>query len=93
MTRRQVGAMLSIEGVLSGLLGLGTGLLLGYAISLVLIHVVNRQSFHWSMELHLPWRSLALFAAVMLLLATVVAALSGRSAMGKDVIRAVKDDW
>jgi len=93
MTRRQVRAMLSIEGVLSGLLGLGTGLLLGYAISLVLIHVVNRQSFHWSMELHLPWRSLALFAAVMLLLATVVAAVSGRSAMGKDVIRAVKDDW
>jgi hypothetical protein len=29
----------------------------------------------------------------MLLLATVVAAVSGRSAMGKDVIRAVKDDW
>jgi putative ABC transport system permease protein len=93
MTRRQVSAMLSTEGVLSGTLGLGTGLVLGYAISLVLILVVNRQSFHWSMELHVPWRSLALFAAAMLLLATVVAAASGRSAMGKDVIRAVKDDW
>jgi putative ABC transport system permease protein len=93
MTRRQVSVMLSLEGVLSGALGLGTGLLLGWAISLVLIHVVNRQSFHWSMEMHLPWSSLALFAAAMLLLATVVAAVSGRSARGKDVIRAVKDDW
>jgi len=93
MTRRQVSAMLSTEGALSGTLGLGTGLVLGYGISLVLIHVVNRQSFHWSMELHVPWRSLALFSAAMLLLATVVAAVSGRSAMGKDVIRAVKDDW
>jgi putative ABC transport system permease protein len=93
MTRRQVSAMLSTEGMLSSALGLGIGLLLGWAISLVLIHVVNRQSFHWSMELHLPWRSLALFSAAMLGLATVVAAVSGRSAMGKDVIRAVKDDW
>jgi len=93
MTRRQVSAMLSTEGMLSSALGLGIGLLLGWAISLVLIHVVNRQSFHWSMELHLPWRSLALFSVAMLGLATVVAAVSGRSAMGKDVIRAVKDDW
>ena len=93
MTRRQVSQMLSTEGVVSGMLGLGTGLVLGYGISLVLIHVVNRQSFHWSMELHVPWRSLALFSAAMLLLATVVAAVSGRSAMGRDVIRAVKDDW
>ena len=35
-------------------LGLALGLALGWVISLVLIHVVNRQSFHWSMELHSP---------------------------------------
>jgi len=93
MTRRQVGAMLSVEGALSAALGLSTGLLLGWAISLVLIHVVNRQSFHWGMEVHLPWRSLALLAVTLMVLATVVAALSGRSAMGKDIIRAVKEDW
>ena len=93
MTRRQVGAMLSVEGALSAALGLSTGLLLGWAISLVLIHVVNRQSFHWGMEVHLPWRSLALLAVTLMVLATLVAALSGRSAMGKDIIRAVKEDW
>jgi len=82
-----------VEGALSAALGLSTGLLLGWAISLVLIHVVNRQSFHWGMEVHLPWRSLALLAVTLMVLATLVAALSGRSAMGKDIIRAVKEDW
>ena len=32
-------------------IGLVVGLALGFAISLILIHVVNRQSFHWGMEL------------------------------------------
>ena len=52
MTRRQIGAMLATEGALVSALGLAVGLALGWVISLILIHVVNRQSFHWSMELH-----------------------------------------
>jgi putative ABC transport system permease protein len=55
--------------------------------------VVNRQSFHWSMELHVPWMGLALFSVVMLALATITAAVSGRQAMGGDVVRAVREDW
>jgi putative ABC transport system permease protein len=55
--------------------------------------VVNRQSFHWSMELHLPWAGLAAFAAVMLGLAVLTAMLSGRLAMGADAVRAVREDW
>ncbi|HMH19659.1 MAG TPA: hypothetical protein VK572_16090, partial [Burkholderiales bacterium] len=62
-------------------------------ISLVLIHVVNRQSFHWGMELHPPWQLLAEFVTVMLVLATCTAIASGRQAMGGDVVRAVKEDW
>ena len=55
LTRRQIGAMLAAEGGLLALLGAAAGLVSGAAISLVLIHVVNRQSFNWSMELHAPW--------------------------------------
>ncbi len=54
MTRAQIGAMLAAEGGLLALLGVAVGLVLGAAISLVLIHVVNRQSFNWSMDLHPP---------------------------------------
>jgi hypothetical protein len=74
-------------------IGLVAGSLLGFAISLVLIHVVNRQSFHWSMDLTLPWLPLAGFVGAVLALATVTAVLSGRQAMGGDVVRAVKEDW
>ena len=93
MTRRQIAAMLGAEGLLSSGLGLAVGLALGWLISLILIHVVNRQSFHWSMELHIPWTGLALFSVVMLALATITAAVSGRQAMGGDVVRAVREDW
>ncbi|MFH1043573.1 MAG: ABC transporter permease [Pseudomonadota bacterium] len=93
MTRRQVGAMLAAEGALVSALGLALGLALGWVISLVLIHVVNRQSFHWSMELHPPWGLLALLAAALLVLATLTALASGRRALGVDVVRAVREDW
>ncbi|HYT86287.1 MAG TPA: ABC transporter permease, partial [Burkholderiales bacterium] len=93
MTRRQIGAMLAAQGLLVSAIGLGVGLALGLLISLVLIHVVNRQSFHWSMDLHLPWQLLAGFVAVMLALATLTAVASGRQAMGGDVVGAVKEDW
>jgi len=93
MTRRQVGAMLAAEGLLVSGLGLSVGLALGWLISLVLIHVVNRQSFHWGMDLYTPWPLLAVFAAAMLALATLTAVASGRQAMSGDAIRAVKEDW
>jgi putative ABC transport system permease protein len=93
MTRRQVGAMLATEGFVVSSIGLTVGLALGFVISLILMHVVNRQSFHWGMELFLPWGALAGFAAAILALSTLTALVSGRGAMNVDVVRAVKDDW
>ena len=54
LTRRQIGWMLAQEGALAVGVGVLGGLLAGGAIGLVLIEVVNRQSFHWSMDLHVP---------------------------------------
>jgi putative ABC transport system permease protein len=93
MTRRQVGAMLATEGLVVSGIALAVGLLLGWVISLILIHVVNRQSFHWGMDLALPWSTLAAFTAIVLVLSTLTALASGRQAMGDDVVRAVKEDW
>ena len=61
--------------------------------ALVLIYVVNRQSFHWSMELHWPWGFLMSLVLTLLLLSVITAILSGRSAMGMDPVRAVREDW
>ena len=46
--------MLASEGVLMSLFGVIYGLILGVALSLVLVYVVNRQSFNWSIDLAVP---------------------------------------
>jgi putative ABC transport system permease protein len=93
MTRRQVATMLATEGLAVSGIGLGAGLLLGFVMSLILIHVVNRQSFHWGMALHVPWLSLAALALVLLVLAMATTIASARGAMSFEAIRAVKEDW
>jgi len=93
MTRAQIGGMLAAEGALLALLGVAAGLALGGAISLILIHVVNRQSFNWSMDLHPPWILLSSLSALLVLLASLTAWLSGREATGIGPVRAVREDW
>lgn len=93
LTRRQVGWMLAQEGALAASVGVVAGLLAGGAIGIVLIEVVNRQSFHWSMDLHVPWASLALFGLSLVALAALAAVLAGRQAMRQDAVLAVREDW
>jgi putative ABC transport system permease protein len=93
MKRRQIASMLALEGLAVSGIGLAVGLLLGWAMSLVLVHVVNRQSFHWGMSVHVPWWPLALLTLALLLLAMGTTIASARAAMGPDVVRSVKDDW
>jgi putative ABC transport system permease protein len=93
VTRSQVRAMLAAEGGLLALIGAAAGLVAGGAISLVLVYVVNRQSFNWSMELHPPYLLLAALATTLIALAIVTAVASGREAMGMGPVRAVREDW
>jgi putative ABC transport system permease protein len=93
MTRSGIGAMLGWEGSVVSVLGASLGLALGWVTSLILIHVVNRQSFHWSMDFHFPWLPLAALAAVLIAASIATAVWSGRAAMGEDVVQAVREDW
>jgi putative ABC transport system permease protein len=93
LTRRQIGAMLAAEGGLLALLGALAGLIAGAAISLVLVYVVNRQSFNWSMELHPPYIFLLSLVIILVGLAILTAVLSGKEAMGMGPVRAVREDW
>lgn len=93
VTRAQISQLLAVESAVVSGVGLVVGVALGFVMSLILIYVVNRQSFHWGMELNVPWLSLATFSMVMLLLATAVGIFSGRQATRADVISAVKEDW
>ena len=85
--------MLAAEGGLLALLGAVAGLLSGGAMSLILVRVVNRQSFSWSMEMHVPLLALAGLALALLVLAVATAWGSAREATGMGPVRAVREDW
>ena len=93
LTRRQIGGMLAAEGGLLSLAGAAAGLAAGAAISLVLIYVVNRQSFNWSIELHWPAGLLLLLTGMLFFLSVLTAIITGREAMGVGPVRAVREDW
>jgi putative ABC transport system permease protein len=93
LTRGQIRVMLAAEGGLLALVGAVAGLAAGAAISLVLVYVVNRQSFHWSMELHPPYLLLLLLVLILIALAILTAIVSGREATGMGPVRAVREDW
>jgi putative ABC transport system permease protein len=93
VTRRQILAMLALEGSLLTSLGIAVGFLLGGAISLILVFVVNPQSFHWTMQLHVPWRMVGTVAAILLGAAALTALAAGRFAVSGDAVRAVREDW
>jgi putative ABC transport system permease protein len=92
LTRREVLRMLAFEGAAAGILGAALGLASGAAISLVLVHVVNRQSFHWGMEVHWPVTGLAALACAIVALCAAGARWSARAAVRDEAVRAVKDD-
>jgi putative ABC transport system permease protein len=93
LTRRQVLALVAGEGAVWTAAGALLGLGLGLAVSVVLVKVVNPQSFHWTMDLMLPWPRLALLCAAVLAAGTLTAWLAARSAAGRDAALAVKEDW
>ena len=93
LTRRQILTVVAGEGAAWTLIGSIAGLTLGLAVALVLVHVVNPQSFHWTMDLVLPWLRLLALCGAVVLAGTVTAWLAGRAAAGKDAVLAVKEDW
>lgn len=92
-TRGQIASMLAIEGAVLGTVGVSVGLASGAIVSFILIYVVNRQSFHWSMDLYAPGALLAVLSLVLVASSALIAVWSGRHAMTDDVVRAVKEDW
>jgi len=70
----QMRGLILTEAAFLGLLAAAAGLALGWALSLLLVFVVNKQSFGWTIQFHPP---AALLAAALLLVwcATVLAGL------------------
>ncbi len=93
LTRGQVLGLVAAEGAAWTAVGAAAGTLLGLAVALVLVRVVNPQSFHWSMDLAVPWARLALLAALVTGAGALTALLAGRGAASRSAVLAVKEDW
>ena len=91
--KRQITGELAAEGALLGILGALAGGALGLAISQVLIHVVNPQSFHWTMDTEVPWRTLTAVGLALIVASAGTAVIAGRRAMARDAVLAVREDW
>ncbi len=93
VTRGEIRALLATEAALVSGVGVAAGTVLGGAIGLVLIRVVNRQSFHWGMDLAVPWAALGALAVAVVGLSVATAVVAGRAATGVDAVRSVREDW
>ena len=93
LTRRQIVAVVTAEGAVWTAAGTLLGLLLGLAVSVILVKVVNPQSFHWTMELALPKARLALLCGAVMIAGTATAWLASRALAASDLALAVKEDW
>lgn len=72
--RRQVRRMVIIEAALIGGVSQGIGLAVGFALSMVLIYVVNVQSFGWTIQFHLPTTFL-IQSSIAVVIATAIAGI------------------
>ncbi len=93
LTRRQILAVVAGEGAAWTAIGSLAGMALGLGVAVVLVHVVNPQSFRWTMDLQVPLLRLALLGLAVLVAGTLTAWLAGRQAAGKNAVMAVKEDW
>ncbi len=70
----QVRKLILVEAGLLGLLANFAGIALGFALSLILIYVINKQSFGWTIRFHWPV-GILLGALTIVYMATVLAGL------------------
>ena len=72
--RRQVRRMVIIEAALIGAVSQGIGLAVGFGLSMVLIYVINVQSFGWTIQFHVPLAFL-IQASIAVVIATSIAGI------------------
>jgi len=92
MTLGEVRTMIVIESSILGLVSTLIGIAMGYALSWILIYVINKQSFGWTIEFHTPFRMIALSSAITLVAAALAGLVPARLAGRIDLVAAIKNE-
>ena len=78
--RRQIVRMVVAEALMIAAVSQLIGLAVGMALSLILVFVINQQSFGWTIQWHVPWLFLLQMSLVTLLATAASALLPARRA-------------
>jgi putative ABC transport system permease protein len=92
MTPAEVRRMIVLESSILGLASTVVGLVMGYALSWILIYVINRQSFGWTIAFHSPVRLIAASLAVTFLSAVIAGLAPARFAARVNIAGALKSE-
>ncbi len=91
-TASQLRTLVLYEAFLLAILGNLGGLVLGYILSLILIYVINKQSFGWSIQVSMPVEFLVESSALVIAAALSSAIVPARMAMRTLPPQAVRDE-
>jgi putative ABC transport system permease protein len=84
---------LALEGGVLTLAGALWGVFIGFAMSWVLIERVNPQSFHWTMDIDIPWLALIAGVLAITLCAALCSGWAGRKGRAQGHLHSIKQDW
>lgn len=92
LSARELRTMLVLESALLGASSTAIGLIMGYALSWILIHVINRQSFGWTIDFHTPVALIAASLAATFLASALAGLAPARLAARIDIAAALKSE-
>jgi putative ABC transport system permease protein len=92
MSLAELRTMLLLESALLGVAATATGVVMGYALSWILINVVNKQSFGWTIEFHTPVALIAGSLAITLAASVLAGFVPARLDSRIDIASAIKSE-
>ena len=92
LSARELRTMLVLESSLLGIASTATGIVMGYALSWILIHVINKQSFGWTIDFHTPATLIAASLAITFLSSALAGLAPARLAARIDIAAALKSE-
>ncbi|HUP46039.1 MAG TPA: FtsX-like permease family protein [Thermoanaerobaculia bacterium] len=90
MSHAQVTTMIVLESTLIGFAAMVTGVVMGWVLSWILIHVINKQSFGWTIDFHVPAELIAVSLAITFLSSIAAGFVPARLANRIPVAAAIK---
>jgi len=72
----------AVEGALLSVCGVAGGMAVSLGLGWILIYIINKQSFGWTLQFAIPWLGLAALGLLVIVVGTIVAYFVGRWGSG-----------